>query len=616
MKAISLTLTADVVSVYDQTKTTVLGRAAKKTLSALQGGKTVVGTPLVAFADIITDSALTGNRVCVSDNGHELHITASSAAGLASFILYDVNETTGVKTYVGKLQAQFPSTTHTWRGLRLVNDSGLTGWRIVVSSVGTIAANGGLFSLENIDKADFVQGTPSTIPTATAIGQKAVYWHQETGGTNLLTVCQGFGHEADGVVSGTKIIVANGLVAAPNFYTFDSANAITGVAAGGVTTDWYSHKTGTITGLTGTFLLLNNYSIAVPTADSMAPAGLQGETCLFIPGSTGFGLGKISELTSGATSWPSYASRDAQNTANTTTAATPATAHWSNTLQRIVFQQSNGQCYFKKFVNASYEGGFGDQSNAQYKTAQPVDFYEFGGISVTATYEHNGWLYTTQATAGQICGQAFDIRSMRQFDWSSIISKVIDVSNVSFVSFNLLAPVRSFGQFYYRQSNFGSATGGWIAVPSDRDMSLIANTTGQIQFKIQPRFDRDGSTIPLQIIEAHLIVQPVSEISDNWEYSFDNSSSGSPTRFAFRLKKTYTTSVPQLFFKAYDTTEPTNGLLLAFDTVNNTARFEYSTDDGMSWLPLGTIPNVVGTLIRVTPLSPPGVKVRPSIREA
>jgi len=613
-KAISLELNKSVGGTYDQTRTTVLGRAAQKTLSVIQGGKIVVGTPLNAFADTITDATVTPVRECISDNGHELQFVASTAAGLMGLVLYDVNETTGVKTYVGRLNVQLPNTTHTQRTGRLVNDSGATGWRILIGTVGTVAASGGFFSVENIAKADFTS-SPTTIPVATASGQKAVYWHQETGGTNNLTVCQGAGYEFDGTPGGTKIVVANGLVATPNFYNFDMSLSITTVGALGVTTDWYVSKTGTITGMSGTFLLLNNYSMCVPTADSGAPIALQGQLCLFIPTSSNMGLALVSDFGNGVTTLPSYTTRDVNDVANTNTALTPSTMHFSSTLQRIVFQLSNGTWVVKKFMNAQYEAMFGSSSNSQFRTAQPIPFYSFGGVSITSTYEHGGWLYMVHATAGQIGCTSFDLRSLWNFDFSAIISKVIDTPNSQWLGLSVLTSIRSFGKFYYRTSGFGSAAGGWVALPEDRDMSAIVSAS-QIQFKLQPRMERDSVTIPVQIIEGHLITQPVNEISDNWEYSFDNSSSGSPTRFAFRLKKAYTTSVPQLFFRAYDTTDPVNSLLLSFDTVANAARFEYSTNDGSSWLPLGTIPNVVGTLIRVTPTSPPGVKVRPSIREA
>lgn len=623
MKAIPLDLTADVVTSYDQTKTTVLGRAAKKTLSAQQGGKIVVGSPLNSWADTFPDSGQTPGRMAVSDNGHELQCAAtSSAAGVLQCILYDFNEATGVKTYVGRITLQLPATTHTVRGIRIYNDSANTGWRLLVATIGTTVALGGLFSAENIDKVDFTPVLATAIPVATAAGQKAVYWHQETGGTNNLTATQGFGAQKADITgsSNDNIIVANGVVATPNFYTFNGNATIVTVLAGGITTDWYVSKTGTITGLTGTFLLLNSYHLCVPTSESGAPVVVQGSVCLFVPGSVGFGLGKISELTSGATTWPSYVTADTLNVANTSVAQTPATAHFSNTLQRIIFQLSAGRWVVKKFMNAAYEIEFGGSSNPQYRASQStvIDFYEFGGVTVVSTWTKNGWLHTVNNTAGQIGTESFDLRSVYQYDYSSVISKTFDVAaGTQLVSLNLNSPIRSFGKFYYRTNltcDFSNATTGWTAIPQDRVLTGISMVgVTKIQFKFQTRVERDSSTVPLQIIEAHLLYVPQGELSENWVGSVDNTSTGTPSRTAFRLVKAYTGSVPKLYFRAYDD----SGVLVASaNTVDNSGFFQYSANNGTSWNALGTIPNtVLTTELRYNWASPPGVRVTVSLRE-
>jgi hypothetical protein len=117
--------------------------------------------------------------------------------------------------------------------------------------------------------------------------------------------------------------------------------------------------------------------------------------------------------------------------------------------------------------------------------------------------------------------------------------------------------------------------------------------------------------IPAQLTEFFLGIQSNNEISDNWEFSDDFSDNNVPSRTAFRLKKAYATSVPTLYYRAYDL----NGTLLVnHNTVANASNFQYSTDNGTTWLPLGTIPNTVGTLVRYTFTSPPGVDVRPSLR--
>jgi hypothetical protein len=108
--------------------------------------------------------------------------------------------------------------------------------------------------------------------------------------------------------------------------------------------------------------------------------------------------------------------------------------------------------------------------------------------------------------------------------------------------------------------------------------------------------------------------EAAEELSDNWEYSFDDSSSEIPTRVGFRLKKAYAAAVPStLSFRAFDL----SGVqLVDHDITNEASRFQYSTDGGSTWLPLGTISNTVGTLVRYTFLSPPGVDIRPSLKDS
>lgn len=601
-KAIPLDLTADVIEVpsvaYDQTKTNAYGRAKKKILSALQGGKTVVGTPLNVFADTLTDALPTvfsGVRGCASNNGHELLFNTSSATGVVLVSLYDIDEATGVKTYVGKIQLTLPSTTHTQRFGRLVNDSGSTGWRILIGTIGATPALGGLFSVENIAKADFVPGTPTIIPTATAAGQKAVYWHQETGGTNNLTVMQGGGHDHDAGLVTHKIVIANGLVASPNFYVFDSSVAIATVGGGGVTTDWYTlAKTGTVPGLTGTFLLLDNYSVCVPSADSGAPIALQGQTCFFIPGSTGFGLVKVSDLAPGVVTLPSYASKDVLDTPLTNTGIAPLTMHFSQTLQRIVMQTAS-VLIIKKFVNAQFEQVFGNSTNSQYRQTQPVAFYEFGVSVSVSTHEHGGWLHLMSNTTGQNGVTSFDLRSLWQQDYSKIISKVLDVPHATFASLSVITVIRSFAKIWYKLSGFATPLTGWLEVPEDRDMSGIANTTGQVQFMFQTRMERDSVTIPIQILESYLILNDLLQNSGNWALDHENStkSSESPAKSAAILEKAYAGAVPSIQFSAYS--RATGALVLQKDTAAHAAEFSYSTTSGASWIALGTIPNTINT---------------------
>jgi hypothetical protein len=65
MRYIKAGLLDNVVSSYDQTKTTIQGRVASKTIS----GQPVLGPPLTKFIDVFTDTALTpAGTLRVTDN--------------------------------------------------------------------------------------------------------------------------------------------------------------------------------------------------------------------------------------------------------------------------------------------------------------------------------------------------------------------------------------------------------------------------------------------------------------------------------------------------------------------------------------------------------------------
>jgi hypothetical protein len=164
----------------------------------------------------------------------------------------------------------------------------------------------------------------------------------------------------------------------------------------------------------------------------------------------------------------------------------------------------------------------------------------------------------------------------------------------------------------YRTSGFASISGGWLELDADQELSIPV--ADRIQFKLSFKTFSFDRTSHVQISDIFIGYEAQEDLSDNWEYSYDDSSSGSPTRIGFRLKQTYATSVPStLKFQAADL----SGLILVSQTItSNPINFQYSTDGGTTWLALGTIPNTVGTLVRYTFTSPPGVDIRPSLKDS
>lgn len=613
MKAISADLLTSVGTSYDKTRTTRFGNVITQTVS----GKQVISPPLIKFIDTLSDFGVVPLHAYASANGRIFVTTTAPSGSLVTLVAYTFDYTTGAFTAIGGIKYQLTNTnTHTIRQIK-VFDPGTSGWKIMISTLNTTAANGGLYMVNAVALSDFVLVSFPTIPLATTgdtQASKKVFFLQETGGTNLLTVAQGHAIST----ADNKVYVGNNAVATFQIYKFDPYATISSVTAAGVTSDCFVLKTGNVgtpAGLLGTILLLNSFDIGTPADGPNA-----GFECMYVPGSTGFNEFRTSDITSGATSLPTLRTCNVLDAPSVSSAITPATANWSDSLNRIVFQ-ATGRTIVKPFANNLYELSVG-YNTIQYRTGVSNLVNELSSITVSSGEMRNGWVFYTCASASQQGVVGLDLRSDQMYDYSYFITKVMDTTNAQWVALRVNNRLRGNAnplKIYYRaaatatDSIFNSASGGWTALANDYDMTAIASSNF-IQFKGAYYSNLNPTAIYAQPSEIRLIYQPNNEISDNWVGSVDNTVTGSPSRSAFRLMRAYTSLVPKLYFRAYD---DSNVLVASANTVDDAAFFEYSTNNGSSWNPLGTIPNTaLTTELRYNWASPPGVKVTVSIRES
>lgn len=684
----------DVVSSYDQNKTTIQGRVASKVV----GGQPVLGPPLTKFIDVFVDAAQTPAQVYCTDNGR-LFVLAAPVNGTTydtlPIMLYDFNLTTGAYSYTGRIDVQLPNlaaTVHAIRGFKVI-DTGTTGWKIFIATTATVLINGGLFLVNNIDKSDFVTIGQPTIPMATSTNAKAVYLLQDplNIGTSQLNTA------AVGMVLDTgtnRIYVHNGTSTVHQYFVYDTAatptyvsasvsvnvatpgvvshtghtfgvnapvifsagtlptgltlgtvyfvrnpvpgvsyelsatsggasiattgspsvGAVIGRAWGTVGSNWV-HKTGNLPVLTGTLLTNDSEDRAVPVNAPLNGSALNGNACAFLATSTNMYLGLLSELTSGATTWPSLTTSNILGSINEITAPTAAFAAWSDVLDAGTYVTNTSKFITKQVVNNVIRHNTGELNTQYYETFNPATV-NLGLVTVIGMDHANGWLFTAGGTVGQRGVIAVDYRSDQSYDHSFIVTKVLDIENAKLRFTNSWEQLWEFTgniKVQYRNSGFGSISGGWIDLDNYEDLQAASMTSNQIQFKISFAIQSEGSSSPAQVNEFIFGFDSNNGISDNWEFSDDWSDNAIPSRSAFRLKKAYPSTVPQLFFRAYDLS---NALLINHNTVANAVNFEYSTNNGTTWLPLGTIPNTVGTLIRYTFTSPPGVDIRPGLKES
>jgi hypothetical protein len=327
----------------------------------------------------------------------------------------------------------------------------------------------------------------------------------------------------------------------------------------------------------------------------------------------------MSELVKGGITWASLTTSNLLGTPNQIVAPTATFASWSDSLDQALYICNTLKVVNKKVQNNVINAIYGQMGISYYEgIVLPANAQlEFAAAPTNFTNQA-GWqiVMGPAATVGQRGLIALDLRSDCLTDYSYIVSKVISIPNGQIKNLTVLEElVQTSGTLdvFYRTSGFGSISGGWTYVDHYQDLSGLS-VTGQIQFKITFNVQTTGKSSPVQVAGLSVVYEANEELSDNWEYSYDDSSTLVPTRVGFRLKSAYATSVPtSLRFRAYDLS---GTLLISQSITSNPSNFQYSTDGGVTWLSLGTIPNVVGTLVRYNFTSPPGVDVRPSIKDS
>jgi hypothetical protein len=438
---------------------------------------------------------------------------------------------------------------------------------------------------------DPVVFTAGTLPTGLVVG--TVYFVRNPGANDFEL----------SATSGGASITTTGSAA---------VGAVIGRAFGTTSSD-FLFKTGNLPALAGTLLLTGSERKAIPVAAPISGPTLNGNGCAYLTTTTNLYLGLLSELTANTTTWPSLTTSNILGATNQIVTPTPTVATWSNDLDNAIYVTNTTKFVMKQVANNVITADFGELNNNYLETTSPSTV-SFGLTAVNNISSESGWLFICGSTVGQRVIIAMDMKSDSTQNFSYIVTKVLSTPNDQMYVLSSLEKLYDQTgniKVQYRSSGFGSISGGWIDIDLGADLSAV--TTGsQTQFKILFNIQSEGSSSPAQINELLLGYIDNVEISDNWEYSHDQSSTGVPTRCAFRLKKTYQTSVPTLRFKSYDLSD---SLLINQTTVSNPTNFEYSTNNGVSWLPLGTIPNVIGTMIRYTFTSPPGVDIRPVIIE-
>lgn len=617
---------------YDQTKPFYSSRIAIRPdpISAVSA----VGVQPVQFFDVFDDTGgapTTG--ICVTPNGR-MFVSKGFVTSVLTISAYNFNLTTGVKgSWIGDLKFTFAAAaTNTLRGFT-VDDSNSASMIFAFSSTHTTAANGGLFSVHGVPIADFLPSSVITYPYATSVASltKTVYKNVDVIGANTLTAA--VGHDFDNTAGGTisSYYVLAGTAALPKVYKFNLTTAPSGTVTAGEASSNFTLVTGTFTALAGTIINASNSVRIGKLGPNHGGGSLNNFACLTYMTSTNIYAAKLTDFVNAAVTIPSQitttTSLDTNMFANAFLTPTITFGTYDQLTDRFYCITSIGRILCKQIVNNDPNGVvFGVNDVIKSETGGTALPGEFGAISDASICAQNGWLFQVNTSIGQRVVQVLDAASDSSNKLSFVLSPVLTINKgqcKSLFTYKALAKRSVLPTIGYRTSNFTVDPNAGIAAflatftfvnTNINDLSAIVNFN---QVQIITMFTNMGvsNTNTTQIIEQYLLYTDINEISNNWEGSVDNStgSGTTPTRSAFRLSAAYAVSVPKLFFRAYD---DSNNLVVSADTVTNPTLFEYSTNNGTSWSPLGTIPNTPFTTeIRYNWASPPGVRVTCSLRE-
>lgn len=397
-----------------------------------------------------------------------------------------------------------------------------------------------------------------------------------------------------------------------------TASTTIGRAFGTSTTMWNSRKTGNIAGISGTLLSNNSEKYSVPV-DSIN-AGLP---CIFFASTTNLYLVKISDLTNGATTPASLTTVNVLGTGIDYTAITNSSSTYSTDCGQAIFVSNSSTFYTKSWINSVINLAFGGLQTTWLEATMPPTT-TFALVTLTCLETQQGWLFATGGTAGQRGVLYCDLRSDQSFNYSYVVSPVLLTSGAVFNFLNTIEKLFDYTnsmKFSYRtaatsgDATFNNPGGAWTVVDFASSLTAFALNT-YAQFRIDFFIADFTTNTPAQVSELQIGLTPVNEISSNWEGSVDNTSSNgaSPAYTAFRMTQAYASVVPTMYFRAYD---DSGNLVASANTASNPSFFSYSTNNGSSWIALGTVPNTPFTTeLRYAWVSPPGVRVTCSIRES
>lgn len=624
---------------YDQTKTNAVNRIqqAIRTGAVLQ----TLGASPVVFLDTqdVTSGFVPGGHGYSTDpipgtNTCRVFIplTIATNSALVTIAYFEYDTYADTYTYIGQLRFTLnTATTHTLRGIAVDDNGGTTsGWSVHFLTTNATAANGGYFYCPNVSKSQFAQVSFPTIPSATTGNTQAtnaVFFMQETGGTNLLTTGVGIALDAT-----SKIAYLGNSTTNTVFYKFNYTTAITTVGGTGITSDCFSFKTGANAIFSVALLQTNTMKLAIPK--SSQNASLIGQKCIYVSSASAGYHFLASDLSNGSTTIPSLVTWNKLGTGTDYSAVTYSIATWSNLLDCEFNYSTTGVFMMKRSINSDPNMMIFGKNDPIYAEVAGTKYpTSFAGITVGGMFMTNGVLMATSTVVGQRGVYCLNVAADKYFYQtyagaappSYIVTKVLDAKIATAIALSFKRELSSAANIpvsiQYRTSNFNVFPGTWTTFTNkNNDLSVeggLQNITGGVQLRIPNTLIGDYAVNPMQLNDVLLLYTDLFMSDDNLEFVFSQSSTATPGAVSWKLKSTYSSN-PSLYTMNLYADDGTNTVLTGMNSSTNMTSFFYSLDGGTSYTQFSTAnpvaANAANAIIKVVVSSPPGVNTRATMR--
>lgn len=377
--------------------------------------------------------------------------------------------------------------------------------------------------------------------------------------------------------------------------------------AGGITTSHSLFKTANLSAITGTFVGANSFGPAVPVSVPLN-AALNGEDCLYMVTASVLVMGKVSDLSDGSSLWASRTDANVLGTGTDIVAPTVVQARYSSILDRWLYVTNTSTFVMKRHQNNIIDRVFGGLTNTYLENQTPFPVTVQASLAAIVGMEvSNGWLFISGSTTGQRVTIACDIRSDELFDYSMVISKVLETEPGAVLRY--ISTLESYFDFtdamsFFIKSGsspsdavFASPTSGtWTPVYQAEDNSPVAIGP---YFQIKTLFNvaTVGQNSPSQLHDIIVTVDDNREIDNDWGGWVGQSTQDdvNPAYSAFKQVKAKPSAVA-MRFTAVD--EITKTVIVQKDTDTDFADFDKTSNSGTSWTAMASAndyPNVANT---------------------